>query len=455
MQKEGNVLIVDDNQDILSSSRMILKKHFAIVHTLNKPEKLPEIIKEINYDVVLLDLNFSPGAKSGKEGKKWLDYIVHHSPGSQIIIITAYGDINLAVECMKLGAIDFVVKPWNSEKLKATVKTAYLLSKSKNETTDLKNKQKLLTSEINKPSSSIIGTSESMLKVLEIVTKVAKTEANVLITGENGTGKELVARELHNQSKRKDSVFISVDLGSIPESLFEAELFGFCKGAFTDAKEDKPGRFELANGGTLFLDEIGNLSFSSQAKLLGALQNKKINRLGSANIIDLDIRLICATNKPLRQMVKENTFREDLLYRINTVEIHIPPLRERQNDVILLAKHYLNYYCSKYSKNQVIISKTTEEKLKNYNWPGNIRELQHLMERTIIMNDKTELCPEDFHIELPQADFSISNTLNIEELEKTAIKKAITKHNGNLTTAAKELGLGRTTLYRKMEKYGL
>lgn len=454
MPKEGNILIVDDNQDILSSSRMILKKYFTIVHTLNNPERLPVVLKDINYNVVLLDMNFSPGAKSGKEGKKWLEYIIKELPETQVVIITAYGDINLAVECMKNGAIDFIIKPWNSEKLRATVKTAYQLSKTKKQVELLQNRQEKLTTEISN-TEAIIGNSNPIKNVLKIISKVAKTNANVLITGENGTGKELIARELHKLSERKDSAFIALDLGSIPETLFEAELFGFCKGAFTDAKEDKPGRFELANNGTLFLDEIGNLPYSAQAKLLSALQNKKISRLGSNKEIELNVRIVCATNMPLKQMIQEMKFREDLLYRINTVEINIPPLRERGEDISLLANHYLEYYSKKYARNNLSISNEAKEKLRRYNWPGNIRELQHLMERAIIMNEETELKANDFHIELPQAEISVSNTLNIEELEKNAIKKAIQKHDGNLTNAAKDLGLGRTTLYRKMEKYNL
>ncbi len=452
MQKEGNILIIDDDEDILSSSRMILKKHFAAVHTLPDPGKIPHVIKDIPYDVIMLDLNFSPGSKSGKEGIKWLGYIKENSPVSLVVIITAYGDVNLAVDCMKKGAVDFVVKPWNSEKLLATVNTAYQLSRSRDKVEPSSTEQEQFHSD-KLLADTIIGQSLAIKKVLDVVNKIAATDVNVLLTGENGTGKELVAREIHNLSARKDKPFISIDLGAVPGSLFEAELFGYKKGAFTDAKEDKPGRFEMANNGTLFLDEIGNLSYPMQAKLLRALQEKKISRLGSTNEITLNIRLISATNSSIKKLIHENKFREDLFYRINTVEIHIPPLRDRDKDIVLLAKYFVEHYAKKYSKPGMSLDKSAENKLKSYKWPGNVRELQHMMERAVIMNQENELSAKDFHIELPEAELSVGNTLNIEVLEKTAIEKAIRKHYGNLTHAAKELGLGRTTLYRKMEKY--
>jgi DNA-binding NtrC family response regulator len=369
---------------------------------------------------------------------------------------TAYGDIGLAVTAIRQGAIDFLVKPWEKEKLLSSVLTVFKLSQSKKEVKQLKHKQKVMNQDAASQFPEMIAVSASMQKVLATIEKVAATDANVLILGENGTGKELVARALHRQSARADADFIKVDVGAIAETLFESELFGHAKGAFTDAKEDRAGRFEIASGGTLFLDEIGNLPLPLQAKLLTALQNRQISRVGSNKPIKVDIRLVCATNQSVYAMVTDGTFRQDLLYRINTVEIKLPPLRERAEDIPVLVTHFLNMYAQKYRKPGMKISKETIKQLQQYPWPGNIRELQHAMERAVIMSDSYELSPDEFLLSSPSKKSDEKNlTYNLEEIEKAAIQNAIKKYQGNLSLAAKELGFGRSTLYRRMEKYGL
>jgi len=451
----GSILILDDDEHILLTTRVVLKKHFDIVEVLSVPAKLLKMIRQQKWDVVLLDMNFSAGSTSGIEGINLLKLILEESPDTYVILMTAYGDINLAVKAMKLGAMDFVVKPWDNEKLIATVKAACKFSQSKKEIRMLRNRENIFIETINRPSQEILGDSDPILKVFNTIKKVAPTEANILILGENGTGKELVAREIHKQSSRKNNTFVHVDLGAISENLFESELFGHEKGAFTDAKEQRIGRFELAHGGTLFLDEIGNLSQPLQAKLLSALQNRKIQRVGSSIAIPVDIRLICATNMSLVKMVSQKTFRDDLLFRINTVELLVPPLREREKDVGILSQYFLEKFCKKYNKHGVKFSSSANRKLSRYHWPGNIRELMHLIERGVIMSENKILVPEDFILS-HQAETSVPDgNLNLEELEKSAIAIALNKHQGNLSKAAKELGLGRTTLYRKMEKYDL
>lgn len=450
-----NILIIDDDPDILQTTRMVLKKQFSQIRTEKDPAKIDELLQMEDYDVILLDMNFKAGLTSGKEGIEWLRKIKKINPDIQVVMITAYGDINLAVKAMKEGATDFVVKPWENKKLLATVMSACKLSQSKKEVTKYRNRENALSRDIDKAFPGIIGQSKAMKTVFEIIDKVGKTDANVLILGENGTGKELVAREIHRKSKRNDQIFVSVDLGALPESLFESELFGYVKGAFTDAGQDKAGRFEVASGGTLFLDEIGNLSPPLQAKLLTALEKKTIYRIGSNKPIPVDIRLICATNMPLYEMLQKQEFRDDLLYRINTVEIKLPPLKERNGDIPVLSKYFLKMYSSKYNKKGIKISKEALRKLKNYSWPGNIRELQHLIERLVIMSEADVINADDIILTNESKTASVQSSLNIEELEKEAIKKAIAKHTGNLSKACKELGLGRTTLYRKMEKYGI
>lgn len=447
--------MVDDDEDVLLAAKMLLKKQNHHVIIEKNPNKIPFLLNNDTYDVILLDMNFSKDITSGKEGFYWLEKILEKDPKSVVILITAFGDVEMAVKALKQGATDFVLKPWQNEKLIATISTAIRLRQSYSEVDKLRKAKEMLEEQIGKPFSEIIGESTPIKEVFGLVEKVAKTDANVLILGENGTGKELIARAIHQRSLRKDNSFVSVDMGAITETLFESELFGHKKGAFTDAREDRPGRFELANGGTLFLDEIGNLSMSLQSKLLSALQSRQVTRVGSNQSIPVDIRLICATNMPLHQMVKDGTFRQDLLYRINTVEIKVPPLCDRIEDISLLAQHYLDYYARKYHKPVNTISTGAMDKLKRYPWPGNIRELQHSIERAVIMTDSPSLQESDFLFSRPVSSSSSSETLNLDEVEKAAIVKALNLFSGNISKAADELGLTRASLYRRMEKYGL
>jgi len=451
---ECKILVIDDDPDIRITARMILKKHFEEVMVWNHPRKVEtEDISGI--DLVLLDMNFSPGATSGDEGMQWLQEIGRRYPDLPVVMITAYGDINLAVKAMKLGAVDFVVKPWENQKFLATVRSACRLGQSRQEVNRLRSTTRTLQRDMDQPYGDIVGESPAMKEVFQTVDKIATTDVNVLILGENGTGKELVAREIHRRSGRSNEVFMHVDLGSLSESLFESELFGHVKGAFTDAKEDRKGRFEMAHQGTLLLDEIGNLSMPLQSKLLTAIQQKTINRVGSAQTSEVDVRLICATNMPLKAMVSENTFREDLLYRINTVELLLPPLRERREDLPLLAEHFLALYRKKYRKPNMALDRKALEKLQKYTWPGNIRELQHVLERTVILAEDNEIKAKDLVLSSGQQIAPRTSSLNLEEIERNTILKALKKHQYNLSAAAKELGLGRTTLYRKMNKYEL
>jgi DNA-binding NtrC family response regulator len=447
--------MVDDDEDVLLAAKMLLKKYNFHVIIEKNPNKIPFLLNNDSYDVILLDMNFTKDTTSGKEGFEWLGQIRERDPDAVVIMITAFGDVEMAVRALKEGATDFILKPWQNEKLIATISTAIKLKKSYNEVDKLRKAKQMLEEQISQPFRDIIGNSSAINDVFALIDKVAKTEANILILGENGTGKELIARAIHQKSLRKDNSFVAVDMGAITETLFESELFGHKKGAFTDAREDRPGRFELAHGGTLFLDEIGNLSMSLQSKLLSALQSRQVTRVGSNNITDVDIRLICATNMPLHQMVKEGRFRQDLLYRINTVEVHIPPLAERVDDIPLLAGHFLNYYARKYRKEVLSISNEAITKLKKYPWPGNVRELQHAIERAVIMADSATLQESDFLFSRKGNDAPASDTLNLDEVEKAAVAKAIQLHNGNISKAAEELGLTRASLYRRMEKYGL
>ncbi|MFC2115549.1 sigma-54-dependent transcriptional regulator [Bacteroidota bacterium] len=454
-QKHGNILIIDDDRDILFTARVVLKKQFGNIQTETNPEKIiPRLMKD-SYDVILLDMNFSTGATSGREGMKWLREIMKAEPSSHVVMMTAYGDIDLAVKAMQEGASDFIVKPWDNQKLLATIVNAFRLHKSEKEIIELRKKQELLHRDMDQEFSEIIGSSSRMKLVLDTVNKVAATDANVLILGENGTGKELIARALHRESKRADEIFVSVDLGAIPETLFESELFGHVRGAFTDAREDRSGRFEVASGGTLFLDEIGNLSLPLQAKLLSAIQNRVINRVGSSRETPIDIRLISATNMPLYNMVQEKSFREDLLYRINTVEIKIPALRERQTDIPALAEHFTRMYARKYNKEGIILKNEAHQKLVDYQWPGNIRELQHVIERAIILSDSDILKPSDLLISQHTVNPSLTKGFRMQEVERETIRYALEKYRYNISKAAEELGMARTTLYRKMAKYGI
>jgi len=454
---EAKILIVDDDQDVLLAAKLFLKQHIKIVHTEKNPENIPTLLKADNYDVVLLDMNFSRDATSGKEGFHWLNKIMEIDPAAVVIFITGYGDIELAVQGIKEGATNFILKPWDNKKLLATIQANLKVRSSKEEMADLKTKKQVFLADQNNAWGDLIGNSPVMETVMTTVRKVAITDANVLILGENGTGKELIARAIHKVSKRKDEVFISVDLGAISESLFESELFGYKKGAFTDAKEDRAGRFEAASKGTIFLDEIGNLSTGLQSKLLSVLQNRKVVRLGSNKETPIDVRLICATNMPLYQMVKEGKFRQDLLYRINTVEIAVPPLRDRLEDIPLLVEHFLKDYSKKYKLFNKRVNASTLKRLEKHHWPGNIRELQHAVERAVIMSESNILQPHDFFLSQmdENGDGGEPETYNLEETERMLIRKVIDKHGGNISKAAKELGLTRASLYRRIEKYGL
>ena len=453
--KPGNILVIDDDRDILLTVRIVLKKQFGSIQTETDPNKVLNRLQENSYDVILLDMNFSAGATSGKEGLKWLREIMKTDPTSHVVMMTAYGDIDLAVRAMQEGASDFIVKPWDNQKLLATIINVYRLHQSGKEIRELRMKQELLHQDMDQEFSDIIGRSSRMKAVMDTVYKVAGTEANVLILGENGTGKELVARAVHRASGRSDEIFVPVDLGAIPETLFESELFGHVKGAYTDAREDRSGRFEVASGGTLFLDEIGNLSLPLQAKLLSAIQNRVINRVGASRETPIDIRLISATNMPLYNMVQEKSFREDLLYRINTVEISIPPLRERKEDIPLLCDHFAKLYARKYKKEGIQLQKESYQKLSDYAWPGNIRELQHVIERAIILSDTPVLKPQDFPISRQAGRTSSATGFRMEEVEKETIRNALERYRYNISKAADELGMARTTLYRKMTKYGI
>lgn len=457
MKKDATILIVDDEEDILLTLRLFLKQHFNRVFTERNPHLLPRMMRQYEPDVILLDMNFRKGDTSGTEGMRWLKKTLELDPNANVIMITAYGDVKVAVKCLKNGAVDFVEKPWRNEKLIATINSVVQLSRSKQEVKQLQSKQKLLSADMDQKYTEMVGQSTGMKQVFQTIEKVAKTDADILILGENGTGKELVARAIHRQSKRSNEVFINVDLGAIPETLFESELFGHKKGAFTDAKEDRIGRFEAANKGTLFLDEIGNMSLQAQSKLLTALQNREITKVGAVHPKSIDIRLVCATNVPLYEKVREKTFRQDLLYRINTVEIHLPPLRERVTDIPLLAEHFLKMYARKYQKNNLVFNTETLKTLQAYNWPGNIRELRHAVERAVILCDSDQLSPNDFILQnrIEEEGETALPSYNLDDLEKWAIQKSMTRHQGNITRAADELGLTRAALYRRLEKYGL
>ena len=456
-EKTGKILAIDDNEDILISLKLLLKQQVELIHTEQNPQRIPERLKEENYDVILLDMNFSSDMISGKEGFYWLQRILENDPDAVVIFITAFGDVEKAVRAVHAGATDFILKPWQNEKLLATIHSAVNLHRSKREASSLRERQQELNDVYDQPFHDFIGVSEEMRSVFSTIKKVAHTDASVLILGENGTGKELVARALHRNSKRRDNVFVSVDLGSISETLFESELFGHVKGAYTDAKKDRPGRFEIASGGTLFLDEIGNLSLPLQAKLLTVIEKGEVVRVGSNQHHPVNVRLVCATNTPVHQLARDKRFRQDLLYRINTIEIHLPPLRERIEDISLLASHFLQRLSKKYGKEVAGINKSAMKKLEMYHWPGNVRELQHAIERAIILTESNYLEPGDFLLSASSkgTEEFVIETYNLEEVEKKTIEKVIRKYKGNITQAARELGLTRTSLYRRLEKYGL
>ncbi|NNE78300.1 MAG: sigma-54-dependent Fis family transcriptional regulator [Pricia sp.] len=451
---DAKILVVDDNKSVLSALEILLQFEYKTVNVISNPNQISSFPNLNEYDIVLLDMNFSAGVNSGNEGLYWLREIRKKAPQISVIMMTAYGAIDLAVKALKEGAADFVLKPWNNDKLLATVKSAFELRKSQRQVTQLKQKENNLKQVINQNKNYIIGNSKALNAVLNLVSKVAKTEVNVLITGENGTGKELIARELHKLSSRNMEVFIPVDMGSISENLFESELFGHIKGSFTDAKEDRAGKFEAATGGSLFLDEIGNLSLQAQAKLLSAIQNKTIVRVGSNKAIPVDIRLICATNENLDKMVADGLFREDLLYRINTIRVEVPPLRERDGDILILADFYLKKFNAKYGKPGLRINQSAQEKLMTYSWPGNVRELLHTIERAVILSEGNVLKPEDFLLNVKSSLSFESGPETLEEMELVMITNALNKNEGNYSAAAEQLGISRQTLYNKMKKLG-
>jgi DNA-binding NtrC family response regulator len=453
---KGRLLIVDDHKQVLKALTQLLEPEFDNITGISNPNQILSYINKEDYDVILLDMNFSAGINTGNEGIYWLNRILKTDPLAAVVMITAYSDVNLAVRAIKEGATDFVVKPWENSKLITTMQTAYNLRKSKIENKKLRNRQKQINKEIIKKDGPLIGNSQPMENVLKVLNKVARTDADVLVIGENGTGKELIVKEIHNNSRRADEVFISIDIGSITETLFESEMFGHIKGAFTDAKEDKTGWFETASGGTLFLDEIGNLSLSMQSKLLTAIQNRVIYKVGSKTPIPFDIRLICATNKNLEQMVSNNLFREDLYYRINTIIIEIPPLRDRGEDIVLLAEHFLKEYASKYEKFHLKFSSKTHDKLIKYNWPGNVRELRHTVEKAVILCESDILAPEDLIISRSAQQNSVrQKPPTYAEMEKQTLQSALNNNNGSVLKASKELDIARQTMYNKMQKYNL
>ncbi|PCI63339.1 MAG: sigma-54-dependent Fis family transcriptional regulator [Kordiimonadales bacterium] len=470
MAKEGKILIVDDDEDILIAAKLLLKRHYKTVLTCNRPEHVPTMMADHVFEAILLDMNFSPGESSGEQGFILLAKILEIDPQAVVVMITAHGGVNIAVEAIKQGATDFISKPWENQKVIATLSASVKLRRSRSEAEQLKSTNRAIAKVVSTPSQPILGGSKAMKDMMSVIARAAPTDANVLLLGENGTGKELAARELHLQSNRADKIFMSVDLGAVTESLFESELFGHKKGAFTGANEDRVGRIQAAAGGTLFLDEVGNLPLHQQAKLLTVLEQRKVLPVGSDRAISIDVRVIAATNVPLAKLRDEDTFRQDLLFRLNTVEITIPPLRDRASDIAEIAKHYAEFYCKKYNKPVKGFSADAMAAIQAYSWPGNVRALRHTLERAVILSNDDQFMPEDFQLNAqprqagdvapvagnntatdinPQAD------LNLERLEYRAIEHALKKHRYNISHAAKELGLTRAALYRRMEKHGL
>jgi len=483
VKKEGKILIVDDDEDILTAGKLLLKRHFSQVSTCNVPEHIPRFISDQHFDAIILDMNFGPGESSGAQGFYWLQKILEIKPDSVIIMITAHGGVNVAVDAMKLGATDYIAKPWQNEKVIATVSTAVLLGRSRSEAQKLRETNKVLVQASNPVNQqNMLGQSQAMQQIQSLIARSAPTDANVMILGENGTGKELVAREIHQQSDRAQQVFMSVDLGAISETLFESELFGHKKGSFTGAQQDRVGRLQAADGGTLFLDELGNLPLHLQAKLLTVLEQRKVTPLGANKAIAFNVRVVSATNLSKETLKDEQHFRQDLLFRLNTVEINLPPLRERSSDIALLASHYVDFYAKKYQQQGKGIKQLSDDALaaiSSYSWPGNIRELRHAIERAMILSQSELLTSGDFQLDVPNhvkasqststkqheviadkfatssAETMLPKELNLEQIEKNAIALALKKHRFNISHTAKELGLTRAALYRRMEKHGL
>jgi DNA-binding NtrC family response regulator len=453
----GNILIVDDEDDILTAGRILLRRHFAEIVTCRRPDRIPDLMSRHAFDVVLLDMNFGPGESTGEQGLAWLQKILEIDSQVVVIMVTAHGSINTAVDAMKLGATDFINKPWQNEKVLATVSAAVELHRSRVEMESLRRTNKAL-SEVVTRGEMIVGDSKQIEEVLEIIALAAPTDANVLILGENGTGKELIARELHRRSSRRERIFLPVDMGSIAESLFESELFGHVKGAFTGATDDRTGRFQAANGGTLFLDEIGNVPWHLQAKLLSAIEQRRVTPVGSNRAEEVDVRIVTATNVSSNKLRNQSHFRQDLLYRLNTVEVTVPPLRERRDDVMPIARHYAKLFARKYNKPDKDFSAAAEKALLTYEWPGNVRSLRHSIERALILSKRSSIEPADLQLDgLAQVsgEPDASQSFNLDDLEKDTVVKALLKHGFNITRAATELGLTRTSLYRRMEKYDI
>lgn len=455
VNKVGKILIVDDNEDVLFALNLLLEPYTEKIKVATTPDRIEYFMTTFHPDLILLDMNFSRDAISGQEGFESLKQILQIDPQAIVIFMTAYADTDKAVRAIKAGATDFIPKPWEKDKLLATLTSGMRLRQSQQEVSILKKQVEVLSGQ-NTSENDIIGESSVMQEVFTTINKLSNTDANILILGENGTGKDVIARLIYRCSPRYGKPFVTIDLGSIPEQLFESELFGFEKGAFTDAKKSKAGRMEVATNGTLFLDEIGNLSLPMQSKLLTAIEKRQISRLGSTQTVPIDVRLICATNADIRQMVEDGNFRQDLLYRINTIEIHIPPLRERGNDIILLADHFLDRYTRKYKKEIHGLTREAKNKLLKYAWPGNVRELQHTIERAVILGDGSMLKPENFLFHTTSKQKKEEEViLNLEQLERQAIEKALRISNGNISRAAEYLGITRFALYRKLEKLGL
>ena len=455
-RKEGSILIVDDNNDLLIALKLILARRFEQIDTLRNPNLILSTLDKKTYDLILLDMNFKPGQVTGNEGIFWMNKIREKDHNASVVFITAYGDVELAIRSLKEGAVDFIMKSWDEQKILSTLIGAYELRKSRMEVSLLKKKQAHLTRELEKDLSICHCQSSAMKEVDQMVAKIAETDASVLILGENGTGKEVVAREIHRLSGRRDEIFMKTDLGALPESLFESELFGHTKGAFTDAKEERDGRFVIASGGTLFLDEIGNLPPGLQSKLLSVLQNNEVYPVGSSVPKSVDVRVITATNMPLSEMIAEKSFREDLYYRINAIEIEIPPLRKRKEDIPVLASFFMKKYSEQYRKSGMRLSDAALDQLKQHSWPGNIRELEHALEKAVILSENSDIS----HIALSAGTASslkqsAPDTLNLEEHERSVIAQALREERGNVSAAAKVLGINRSTLYQKMKKYGL
>ena len=456
---EATLLIIDDDEDVLLAAKLLLKKKYSNIITRSNPKKLNELVTTEHIDLIVLDMNYRIGFNDGKEGMYWLKHIKSINPDMVVVLMTAYGEVELAVNAIKEGAFDFILKPWSNEKFLATIHAGIQMSFSNQKNSLLKSTNKILRHNIDQKFGPIIGSSPAMTALMSTINKVSRTDANILILGENGTGKQHIAREIHKLSKQQNGPFVHVDLGALSENLFESELFGHKKGAFTDAHEDKPGRFEMAENGTLFLDEIGNLPSHLQSKLLTVLQDKKVTRLGEGIERSFNARLLFATNAPLKLWVDEGKFRQDLMFRINTVEIEIPPLRERPEDVLEFINHFLGIYKQKYQKSHLQISAEAMKILKAHHWPGNVREIQHTLERGVIMSEGHEIKETDFNLSknLVKSEQSIPefDNLNLLEIEKLLVQKSLDKHKGNISKAAKELGITRAALYRRLEKFNL